>query len=120
LTGGTEAVDEPASRRSRLQDLIRDARAVPRLLGDDPAKAASLIAALGGAFFLVWELRPHHPAIEKALRPSGGDGGDFHSFSGDVRFDFGHLDFNHFEADVFDSFDAGWTKALSNMTTYSN
>jgi len=109
--------------KSRLQDLMREALTVPNLLESDPAKAASLIAALGSAFLLLDELKPHYPELENAMRQydSGGsssDGG--YSFpdsqtsgigDGNLCFDFGHLDFSCFDAGAFDSFDAGFSDA---------
>ena len=108
--------------QARLRDLIREARAVvPSLLDSDPAKAASLIAALGSTFLLLEELKPHYPALEKAMRQSDGSGGDFYYFTnsatvdssapGDACFDFGHLDFSCFDSGAFDSFDAGFSDA---------
>jgi len=107
--------------KSRLQGLIQETRAVPTLIESDPARAASLIAALGSALLLVDELKPHYPALEKALRPSSnGSGGDFYYFPsseisggahGDMCFDFGHLDFSCFDSSAFDSFDAGFSDA---------
>jgi len=105
--------------KSRLQGVISEARAIPSLLDSDPAKVAALIASLGSAFLLVEELKPHYPALEKALRPP--DGGDVYNFvnpasfdtgsSGDACFDFGHLDFSCFDSGAFDSFDAGFSDA---------
>lgn len=109
------------AEKARLQDLIRETKAVPRLLDSDPAKAASLIASLGSAFLLVEELKPHYPALEKALRPpDGGNGSDVNYFTSSTGFDggsdgacfdFGHLDFSCFDAGAFDSFDAGFSDA---------
>lgn len=113
--------DAGEAEKMRLQDLIRETGAIPDLLASDPAKAASLIAALGGAFLLVEELKPHYPVLEKALRQSDGSGGgDFYylpssDFGGsgqsDTCFDFGHLDFSCFDSGAFDSFDAGFSDA---------
>lgn len=109
------------AEKTRLQDLIREARTIPGLLENEPAKATALIAALGGAFLLVEELKPHYPALEKALRQSDSSGGDFYYLSspatfdtsgpGDACFDFGHLDFSCFDSGAFDSFDAGFSDA---------
>jgi hypothetical protein len=108
------------AEKFRLQDLTREAQAIPSLLDSDPAKAASLIAALGSAFLLVEELKPHYPALEKAMRQSDGSSGDSYYFpntetSGggfeNACFDFGHLDFSCFDAGAFDSFDAGFSDA---------
>ena len=112
--------DAGEAEKARLQELIREVKAVPSLIDSDPAKAASLIAALGGAFLLVEELKPHYPVLEKALRQSdGGSSGDgyyfpnsdFGSGQGDTCFDFGHLDFSCFDSGAFDSFDAGFSDA---------
>ena len=109
------------AEKARLKGLMQEVRAVPSLVDSDPAKAASLIAMLGGAFLLVEELKPHYPALEKALRQSdGSSGGDFYYFPnsdvggsspGDTCFDFGHLDFSCFDSGAFDSFDAGFSDA---------
>jgi hypothetical protein len=110
------------AEKSRLRDLIREAKDVPTLLDSDPAKAAAQIAALGSAFLLVEELKPHYPELEKAMRrsdgSSGGDGGYYFPDSqtsrigdGNLCFDFGHLDFSCFDAGAFDSFDAGFSDA---------
>ncbi len=109
------------AEKVRLQGLIHEVSAVPSLIESDPAKAMSLIAALGGAFLLVEELKPHYPALEKALRPSDGSGGDSYYFPnpasfdggapGGACFDFGHLDFSCFDSGAFDSFDAGFSDA---------
>lgn len=108
------------AEKARLKDLISQTRAIPNLLENEPAKAVELIAALGGAFLLVEELKPHYPALEKALRQSDGSGGDYTYFPNDnfgagaqdgVCFDFGHLDFSCFDSGAFDSFDAGFSDA---------
>jgi hypothetical protein len=119
------------AERARLHDLLVEARAIPQHLDSDPARAAALVAALGGAILLVDGLRPHYAALERALRPSddsgGGDGGggggwdgtgsdgnqsnENHSdeghFSGPLDFgsvDFGSIDFGAID---FSAFDAG-------------
>jgi hypothetical protein len=108
------------SEKARLQDLISEVSAVASLIDRDPAKVASLIAALGGAFLLVEELKPHYPALEKALRAPNARGDSYNFVNsenfnpggqGDACFDFGHLDFSCFDAGAFDSFDAGFSDA---------
>lgn len=111
--------DAGEAEKARLQGLMQETHAVPKLIDSDPAKVASLIAALGGAFLLVEELKPHYPALEKALRQSDGSGGDayfsnsaaFGDAPGDACFDFGKLDFSCFDSGAFDSFDAGFSDA---------
>lgn len=80
----------------------------------------SLIAALGGAFLLVEKLKPHYPALEKALRALNASGDPYNFVNseifnsggqGDSCFDFSHLDFSCFDARAFDSFDAGFSDA---------
>ena len=110
-----------AAEKARLKGLMQEARTVPGLIESDPAKAASMIAALGAAFLLVDELKPHYPALEKALAQSQFDrgAGDFFYFPnsdtggglGDACFDFGHLDFSCFDSGAFDSFDADFAGA---------
>jgi hypothetical protein len=110
------------TERARLLGLMHEAKTVPAILESDPAKAAALIAALGSAFLLVEELKPHYPELEKAMRKydssgSGGDGGGYYFpdgetsgiGDGDFCFDFGHLDFACFDSGAFDSFDAGFS-----------
>ena len=107
--------------KARLLDLMHEAKTVPRLLESDPDTAASLVAALGSAFLLVEELKPHYPALEKAMRQYDGSGssGDGATYfpdgqtsavgDGSFCFDFGHLDFSCFDSGAFDSFDAGFS-----------
>jgi hypothetical protein len=105
------------AEKARLQALLGDARSIPTYVDSEPARAAALVAELGGAMLLVEELRPHYAAIEKALRPSDTtftftDTGSF-SFDhgGGALCDFGHVDFSCFDAGAFDSFDAGFSDA---------
>jgi hypothetical protein len=91
--------------KSRLQDLICEAHAIPSLLGS--------------AFLLVDELKPHSPALEKVMRRSDGGSGDSYYFPNaetagggfENTCDFGHLDFSCFDAGALDSFDAGFSDA---------
>jgi hypothetical protein len=110
------------SEKTRIEGLMQDARSIPTYLDHDPAQAAALVAALGGAILLVDELRPHYRALGLAMRNSGsgGDGGVFTSDSGGsgdgggINFadcDFGGVDFSCFDSGAFDSFDAGFSDA---------
>jgi hypothetical protein len=68
--------------RIRLENLMRDALAIPDYLDRDPRQAIALIAAMGGAILLVDELRPHYQAMAVALRDQtradgSSDGGGF-------------------------------------------
>ncbi|HTZ38406.1 MAG TPA: hypothetical protein VMB84_20440 [Stellaceae bacterium] len=128
----------PAGDREklRLEQAMREARAIPRLIDGDPGQAVALVAALGGAILLVDELRPHYAALGQALRErgaAGGDGGGIDggtlSFDPSVRngglvdpggelgsidlgsIDFGSIDFGAFDGGMFDSFDAGFADA---------
>jgi len=68
------------TEKARLQNLLREARAIPGYLDRDPAQAVALVAALGAAVLLAEELRPHYQAIGDAMRQrqvgDGGGGGD--------------------------------------------
>lgn len=100
----------PAGDREkiRLEGLMRDAASIPDYLDRDPAQAAALIAALGGAIILVEALRPHYQAIATAMHPYAGDSA-FADFGG--LGDGGGLDFSAFDSGAFDSFDAGFSDA---------
>jgi hypothetical protein len=107
--------------KARLQSLLQEARAIPQHLDSDPARVAALVAALGGAIFLVEGLRPHYAALERALRPADRGGGDGDAGSGGSEYpsgdhvgglsDFGSIDFGAFDAGAFDSFDSGFSDA---------
>jgi hypothetical protein len=104
------------SEKIRLEGLMRDAVAIPDFLDRDPAQAAALIAALGGAIVLVEALRPHYQAIAAAMRPYTGDTllSDFGGVGDGGGIDFsgiGDLDFSAFDSGAFDSFDAGFSDA---------
>jgi hypothetical protein len=102
------------SEKIRLEGLMRDAVAIPDFLDRDPAQAAALIAALGGAIVLVEALRPHYQAIAAAMRPYTGDTllSDFGGDGGGIDFSgIGDLDFSAFDSGAFDSFDAGFSDA---------
>jgi hypothetical protein len=100
------------AEKARLDGLMQQARAIPRYLDRDPAQAAALIAALGGALLLVDELRPHFQALGVAMRDHDtGDFVDTSSFDGGGGFDFGSIDFSCFDSGAFDSFDAGFADA---------
>jgi hypothetical protein len=100
------------TEKIRLENAMREARAIPQFLDRDPAQAVALAAALGGALLLLEELQPHYRAISQAMRDRGSsgdvamsDGGGF----GDVgSFDFTSLDFSSID---FGSFDAGFSDA---------
>jgi hypothetical protein len=107
------------AEKQRIEGLMNDARTIPRFLDRDPAQAAALVAALGGAILLVEELRPYYGALGVAMRDrDGGDGGDvyfdtstFDTGSSGGSFDFGSIDFSCFDGGAFDSFDAGFADA---------
>ncbi|WP_407525172.1 hypothetical protein [Methylobacterium oryzisoli] len=66
------------AERRRLADLMARAADIPTWLDRDPAQAAALAVALGGAILLVPALRPHLDQIAGMLRmqrDAGGDGG---------------------------------------------
>jgi hypothetical protein len=95
---------------------MRGAASIPDYLDRDPAQAAALIAALGGAIILVEALRPHYQAIAAAMRPYTGDTAlsDFSGFGDNGGVDFsaiGGLDFGAFDSGAFDSFDSGFSDA---------
>ena len=48
---------------------MREAQAIPQYLDRDPAQAAALAVAVGGAILLVEELRPHYQQLALALQP---------------------------------------------------
>lgn len=110
------------AEKTRIDSLIADARSIPDYLERDPAQAAALVAALGGAILLVEGLRPHYQAIAASMRQqypgdsSGAGWTDSGGFDGGGSFDFGNvdfggLDFGAFDAGAFDSFDAGFSDA---------
>ena len=101
------------SEKIKLEGLMRDARSIPDYLDRDPAQAAALVAALGGAILLVEELRPHYRALGLALRDRD-TGGYVDATSWDTGdhgglFDFSGVDFSCFDSGAFDSFDAGFS-----------
>jgi hypothetical protein len=96
------------NERVRLEGLIRQAVSIPDFLDRDPAQAAALIAALGGAIILVESLRPHYQAIASAMRPYTGDTvlSDFTNVGDSGGIDFGALggiDLGAFDSGAFDS-----------------
>jgi hypothetical protein len=111
------------AEKIRLENAMREARTIPQYLDSDPAQVAAMVAAVGGAIFLVDELQPHYQGISKAMRDQGGggdgggdtyfasnsggsDSGSFDAGSFDAgSFDFGNIDFGGFD---FGSFDAGF------------
>ena len=106
--------------RIRLENAMREAREIPRFLDRDPAQAAALAVALGGAILLVNELQPYYQQLAAAIRP-GGSGGDvpvgdgsFDAGGFDVGgFDFGGVDFSavDFSGIDFSGFDSGFSDA---------
>ncbi|HXO03607.1 MAG TPA: hypothetical protein VN900_16210 [Stellaceae bacterium] len=109
------------AEKIRLENAIQEAKTIPRYLDSDPAQVAAMVAAVGGAIFLVDELQPHYQGISKAMRDQGGGGGGDTYFASDGggsdsggfgagsfdagSFDFGNIDFGSFD---FGSFDAGF------------
>jgi hypothetical protein len=108
------------AEKIRLDAAMREARAIPQYLDNDPAQVAALAAAVGGAILLVEELRPFYGRLSRALR-SGGDVGylapDSNDFGdggqGFATCDLGGIDFSCFDAGAFDSFDSGFSGASS-------
>jgi hypothetical protein len=102
------------AEKTRVQDAMHEARAIPQYLDRDPAQAAALAAAAGGAILLVEELRQHYPQLARAFEEpdtgptpfltftDSGDGGAFH---------FGCIDFGSIDFGCFDSFDSGFDAA---------
>jgi hypothetical protein len=98
--------------KTRIENALHEAKAIPQYLDRDPAQAAALAVAAGGAILLVEELRPHYQQLARAFQdrdsgssmmffdPNAGGGAD----SG--AFDFGSIDFG-----CFDSFDSGFDAA---------
>jgi hypothetical protein len=104
------------AEKQRIEGLMQEARSIPRYLDSDPAQAAALVTALGGAILLIDELRPHYQALDLALRDRNtGSYTDTPNWdTGDHQgglFDFGSIDFSAFDAGAFDSFDAGFSDA---------
>jgi hypothetical protein len=99
----------------RIERLMRDARSIPTYLDRDPAQAAALVAALGGAIVLVEELRPHYGALARALRDrdtgASIDGSSWSAGESGNIWDLGSVDFSCFDSGAFDSFDAGFADA---------
>ncbi len=105
------------AEKTRVQNALHEARAIPQYLDRDPAQAAALAAAAGGAILLVEELRPHYRQLANAFEEPdasptpfpvfadsgpGGDGGGFH---------FGCIDFGTIDFGCFDSFSSGFDGA---------
>ncbi|HEX3883183.1 MAG TPA: hypothetical protein VHW66_11030 [Stellaceae bacterium] len=106
------------AERSRVQGAMHEARAIPQYLDRDPAQAAALAVAAGGAILLVEELRPHYKQLAQAFQDrdtgssgpfvdpgTSGGGGD------SAGFDFGPIDFGSIDFGSFDSFGAGFDAA---------
>jgi hypothetical protein len=107
----------------RIENAMHEAKAIPQYLDRDPAQAAALAVAAGGAILLVEELRPHYNQLARAFqeRDSGssttffdpgtsGGGSDSAGFDfGSI--DFGSIDFGSIDFGSFDSFDSGFDAA---------
>jgi hypothetical protein len=91
---------------------MHEAKAIPQYLDRDPAQAAALAVAAGGAILLVEELRPHYNQLARAFQDRDGssamffDPGTSDGGSDSAGFDFGSIDFGS-----FDSFDSGFDAA---------
>jgi hypothetical protein len=99
------------AERTRVQNALHEARAIPQYLDRDPAQAAALAAAAGGAILLVEELRPHYAQLAKAFEEPDTGSSSFSNFSdsGDGgAFHFGWIDFGSIDFGSFDSFDSGF------------
>jgi len=95
------------AEKTRLENALHEARAIPQYLDRDPAQAAALAAAAGSAILMVEELRPHYQQLAEAFRLRAGDGFDIPAnFDGGLSFDFGTIDLGS-----FDSFGAGFDGA---------
>jgi len=102
------------AEKTRVRDALHEARAIPQYLDRDPAQAAALAAAAGGAILLVDELRPHYAQLAKAFQEPDmsptpfpimadtGNGAAFH---------FGCIDFGTVDFGCFQSFDSGFDAA---------
>jgi hypothetical protein len=102
------------AEKIRVQNALHEARAIPQYLDRDPAQAAALAAAAGGAILLVEELRPHYAQLAKAFEEPGGDSSPFPLVTdsgSDGGFHFGCIDFGSIDFGCFDSFDAGFDGA---------
>ena len=104
----------------RIENAMHEAKAIPQYLDRDPAQAAALAVAAGGAILLVEELRPHYQQLARAFQDRGSDSSTmfFDPNSGEAgtdsaTFDFGCIDFSSidFGSFDFDSFDAGFDAA---------
>jgi hypothetical protein len=102
------------AEKTRVQNAMHEARAIPQYLDRDPAQAAALAAAAGAAILLVEELRPHYAQLAKAFEESDSNPMPFPIFpdSGDSgAFHFGCIDFGSIDPTCFDSFDSGFDAA---------
>lgn len=77
-------------QRRRLEDLLDQARDIPRFLDSDPKKAAAMAVALGGLILLAPELQPHLAHIGDVMRHHGqsSDGGSSDSSSSSSSSDY--------------------------------
>lgn len=102
------------AEKTRVQDALHEARAIPQYLGRDPAQAAALAAAAGGAILLVEELRPHYRELAKAFAEPDASPTPFPIFpdpgTGEA-FHFGCIDFGSVDLGCFDSFASGFDAA---------
>ncbi|HEY1797746.1 MAG TPA: hypothetical protein VGG57_16665 [Stellaceae bacterium] len=100
------------AEKTRVQDALHEARAIPQYLDRDPAQAAALAAAAGGAILLVKELRPHYRQLAKAFEePDTSPSPGVSDFGQDGAFHFGAIDFASIDFGSFDSFDSGFDAA---------
>jgi hypothetical protein len=70
-----------AAEQKRIESDIARARTIPALLNSNPAEAAAIALAVGGALLLVEELRPHYRQLSEAMRAQSSDGYDGSSSS---------------------------------------
>jgi hypothetical protein len=104
-----------AAEKTRVQNALHEARAIPQYLDRDPTQAAALAAAAGGAILLVEELRPHYRELAKAFEEPDTSPTPFPMILGDSgngdAFHFGCIDFGSVDLGCFDSFDSGFDAA---------
>jgi hypothetical protein len=102
------------AEKTRLQNALHEARAIPQYLDRDPAQAAALAAAAGGAILLVEELRPHYRQLAKAFEEPDMSPSPFPAlvdYGQPDAFHFGCIDFDSIDFGCFDSFDSGFDAA---------
>jgi hypothetical protein len=102
------------AEKTRVQNALHEARAIPQYLDRDPAQAATLAAAAGGAILLVEELRTHYPQLAKAFEEPDASSSPFPvlvDYGQPGTFHFGCIDFATVDLGCFDSFDSGFDGA---------